>query len=386
MGPGATAAARPDDVTRGVVIGVGQDGVVTATGPASIIEGPQAWGALVGQDAAVAQLKAAAVNPVHAYLLVGPAGSGKRAAAVAFAAVLLAADAAARGGDAERALSLALAESHPDLTVFEPGGASLLVGDAEVITKAASRSPVEGDRKVLVLTEFEKVAQAGPALLKTIEEPPASTVFVILAEEVPPELVPIASRTARIDLGPVPETALVERLVAEGADEDVARAVSAAAGGDLRRARLLVGDPSLGVRRDAWASIPGRIDGTGAIAAQLVDEVVAHIDAAQEPLDRRHGLEREALVAEIETYGRPRSLLKELETRHKREVRRHRTAEIRFGLATVASQYRDRLATASDPRPHLAAIAAIQAAAEAWVRNPNELLLLQALVSGLDPI
>jgi DNA polymerase-3 subunit delta' len=360
-------------------------GVVTAV-DATIIDRPDAWDAVVGQDHAVAQLKAAAAHPVHAYLLVGPAGSGKRAAAAAFAGVLLACDAASGGRDPDRALALALAETHPDLHVFEPEGASLRVSDAEEITRAAHRSPVEGDRKVLVLTEFEKVAQAGPALLKTIEEPPASTVFVVLAEEVPPELVPIASRAARIELGSVPEEAVVERLVAEGTAEELARSVAAAAGGDLRRARLLVGDRSLGVRRDAWATIPLRVDGTGHIATQLVDEVLAHIDAAQEPLTDRHALERAELTTQIEAYGQPRTLLKELEVRQKREVRRHRTGELRFGLATMAATYRDRLADAPDPRPHLAALDAIQGAADAWVRNPNEVLLLQALVAGLDPI
>jgi DNA polymerase III subunit delta' len=359
---------------------------VTAVEPDSLIHRPDAWAAVVGQDTAVAQLKAAAVNPVHAYLLVGPPGSGKRAAAAAFAGVLLAIDAAGRGADAERALALALEESHPDLTVFEPEGASLRVGDAEAITRSASRSPLEGGRKVLVLTEFEKVDRAGPALLKTIEEPPPSTIFVILAEEVPPELVAIASRTARIDLGPVPEDAIVDRLVAEGAPVDVAESAAAAAGGDLSRARLLVDDRSLGVRRDAWASVPLRVDGTGHTAAQLVDEVVAHIDAAQGPLDERHARERDDLATEIETYGRPRSLVKEMEARQKREVRRHRTAELRFGLATMAATYRDRLVSATDPRPHLEALDSIQAAADAWVRNPNELLLLQALVAGLEPV
>ena len=359
---------------------------MTALDAASIIDRPDAWDVVVGQEHAVAQLQAAAVSPVHAYLLVGPAGSGKRAAAVAFAGVLLAIDAANRGADPDRALALARAENHPDLTVFEPEGASLRVSDAEAITKAASRSPVEGSRKVLVLTEFEKVAQAGPALLKTIEEPPASTIFVVLAEEVPPELVPIASRAARIDLGPVPESALIDRLVADGTAPALGAAAAAAAGGDLARARLLVGDRSLGVRRDAWATIPTRVDGTGYTATQLVDEVVAHIDAAQEPLDARHALEREELVAQIETYGQPKSLLKELDTRHKREVRRHRTAELRYGLATMAATYRDRLASDPDPRPHLEALDAIQAAADAWIRNPNELLLLQALVAHLDPL
>ena len=75
------------------------------------------WSEVVGQDAAVEQLRAAAASPVHAYLIVGPEGSGKRAAARAFAADLL-----ADGLDtveAARARRLAAAEAHPSLTVIE---------------------------------------------------------------------------------------------------------------------------------------------------------------------------------------------------------------------------------------------------------------------------
>jgi DNA polymerase III subunit delta' len=365
---------------------VGQDGSVSAVPVESIVERADLWHDVVGQGRAVASLQAAAARPVHAYLLVGPAGSGKRAAARAFAGALLALDAAERGAEVDRAIELCLDEAHPDLHVFEPEGASLTVGDAEEIVTAASRSPVEGRRKVLVLDEFHKVQQAGPALLKTIEEPPASTVFVILAEEVPNELVAIASRAVRIDLGPVPQDAVAERLVHEGVDAETAATTAAAAGGDLHRARLLARDASLVVRRDSWASIPHRVDGTGHTAAALVDEVIAHIDAAQGPLDERHEAEREALEEQIDTYGLRPTERKELEKRHKREVRRHRTAEIRFGLAVLAGEYRDRLATAHDPSSHVRALRDVQAAAEALVRNPNELLLLQALVIGLPPL
>jgi DNA polymerase-3 subunit delta' len=352
----------------------------------AIVERSDIWHDVVGQGRTVAALQAAAARPVHAYLLVGPAGSGKRAAARSFAAALLGTDAAARGSDVDRAVELCLDESHPDLQVFEPEGASLTMGDAEDIVTAASRSPVEGRRKVLVLEEFHKVQQAGPALLKTIEEPPASTVFVILAEEVPNELVAIASRSVRIDLGPVPQDAVIDRLVAEGVDREVAASAAAAAGGDLHRARLLARDPSLVVRRDSWASVPHRVDGTGHTAAALVDEIVAHIDAAQGALDERHEAERAALEEQIETYGMRATPLRDQEKKHKREVRRHRNAEIRFGLAVLAAEYRDQLANAGDPAPHLAALRDVQAAAEALVRNPNEALLLQALVTGLEPI
>ncbi|HAS12977.1 MAG TPA: hypothetical protein DCS55_21090, partial [Acidimicrobiaceae bacterium] len=131
---------------------------------------------------------------------------------------------------------------------------------------------------------------------------------------------------------------------------------------------------------------PHRVDRTGHTAAALVDEVVAHIDAAQGALDERHEAERIALEEQIEAYGMRTTPLKDLEKKHKREVRRHRNAEIRFGLAVLAGEYRDRLATAGDPTPHLAALRAVQEAAEALVRNPNETLLLQALVGGLDPL
>lgn len=352
----------------------------------TLVERADIWHDVVGQGRAVAALQAAASRPVHAYLLVGPAGSGKRAAARAFAAALLATDAAVAGGDVDRAIELCLEGSHPDLQVFEPEGAALTMADADHIVTAASRSPVEGRRKVLVLEEFHKVQQAGPALLKTIEEPPASTVFVILAEEVPNELMAIASRSVRIDLGPVPQDAVTERLVAEGIDREVASTTAAAAGGDLHRARLLARDPSLVVRRDSWASIPHRVDGTGHTAAALVDEVLAHIGAAQTAIDERHEVERAALVEQTLAYGMGSTPLKDQERKHNREVRRHRSAELRFGLAVLAGEYRDRMATAGDPTPHLAALRDVQAAAEALVRNPNEVLLLQALVVALDPL
>ena len=75
---------------------------------------------VIGQDRAVAQLRAAAVSPVHAYLFVGPPGSGRRAAARAFAAALLAPPGAGRD---DRAVRLALEGHHPDVLEVEREGA-----------------------------------------------------------------------------------------------------------------------------------------------------------------------------------------------------------------------------------------------------------------------
>src|SRR4051794_5920963 len=344
------------------------------------------WRDVVGQPGAIAQLTAAAEHPVHAYLLVGPSGSGKRAAARAFAALLLAHDAA--DDDAERHVKLALAETHPDLQVIEPSTAQgrINVDTAREIVHKAVRSPTEGDRKVLVLEDFHLIDQFGAVLLKYVEEPPPSTFFVILAESVPPELVTIASRAVRIDLGPVPLTEVDDRLVAEGVDPDAATSVAAAAAGDLDRARLLATDPRFAVRVEALRAMPGRLDGTGARAAELAAELKALIDDAQAPIDQRHEQEAVELQERIERYGQRGSGKKDIEERHKREVRRHRFAELRLALATFAAVYRDALPTARRPDRLIDGIGLLDGAALSLERFPNEALLLQALFARLPPL
>ena len=347
------------------------------------LTGTDLYADVVGQPRAVEQLRAAAAAPVHAYLFVGPPGTGKRAAARAFAASLLCPDG---GCGSCRDCRLALAGEHPDLIVFEPKGDRLLVGEAAEIVRAASRSPAEGRRKVLVLTRFHRIEQFGAMLLKSIEEPPESTVFVVVADDVPPELVTIASRCVRIDFVPVPIDLVVERLVAEGVEPDVARSAADASAGNLERARLLASDPDLAARRDAWHRVPERLDDTGAAVASAVDELMAMIDAAAAPLRARHAEEAAAVQARIEQYGERGSGRKELEDRHKRELRRHRADELRFGLATLAVRYRDAAASSPRPAPMIAATTAIHTAAEALIRNPNETLLLHALLLNLPPL
>ena len=336
------------------------------------------WAGIVGQDGPVTQLRAAARAPVHAYLLVGPRGSGKRALADAFAAELL--SEGWHGADAERHRRLALAEQHPDLVITERVGAAISAEQTAAIIERASRSPVEGERKVLVLDEFHLIQPGNPAkLLKVIEEPPAGTIFVVLAEHIPNELVTIASRCVRIDLGPVPESAIVERLVAEGVAADTAREVAAASSGDLGRARLLATDPRLALRRDAWFSVPDQLDGSGAMATRLVDELFAMIDDAAAPLRDRQALEAADLEERVTQLGERGSGRKALEERHKRELRRQRVDELRFGLLVLARRFRDEMAVSARPGPLVEALQAIQATSEGLVRNPNEQLQFQAL-------
>ena len=353
------------------------------------------WSAVSGQPRAVASLESAVGSPVHAYLLVGPRGSGKRTAAAAFAGELVvAADERASGEPerAERHRRLAAREEHPDIFVLLPAGNSLR-REEEVsrLIVEASRTPVEGTRKVLVVDRFHTATPAAAAaLLKPVEEPAASVVWVLLAEQVLPEHVTIASRCSRVDFGPVPDDDVAAVLVSEGlAGADRAPLVAAAAAGNLHRARVLAADERVAARREAWWGVPDRLDGTGFTVAEVVAELRALIDDAGEALTERHRAEMVALDEREARFGTRGSGRRDIEAQHKREHRQFRTDEIRFGLATVGARYREQIAsephdTAADRRA-MRAIDRLRATAESLTRSPNEALALQALFLDLPP-
>ncbi|MFN8021508.1 MAG: hypothetical protein U0Q03_08280 [Acidimicrobiales bacterium] len=343
------------------------------------------WDAVVGQERALTRLRACLVDPVHAYLFVGPAGSTKDQAARAFAAALLA------GGDHpdDRSARLALAGEHPDVREVRRVGAAIAKEQIEDIIRTASLAPVESDRKVMILEEFHLLTAEGAArLLKTLEEPPASTVFVVLADQVHTELVTIASRCVRIEFAPISDTAITEVLVREGHTHDVAAAAAAASAGNLDRARVLVSDPGLAARRAAFAAVPTRLDGSGFTVVTLVDEITKLADQAAASLGPIHEREIAELDARVAAAGERGSGRKSLEDRHKREIRRYRTDELRSGLAVMAGVYRDALVRGDAARPDAAAkaVGRIHEALEALERNPNEALLLQHLLLELPSV
>ncbi len=345
------------------------------------------WGGIIGQDAAVAHLRSSTLSPVHAYLFVGPPGVGKLGAARAFAAALL----CPRGGCGHCSVCVrSLAQAHPDLVVVEREGASISVDQAREILRLAMRSPLEGDRKVLVLVDFHLVTIAAPTLLKIIEEPPPSTVFVVLAEQITAELVTIASRCVVVPFAALGSRVIASQLVAEGATADQARDAAEMSGGRLDRARLLVSDGSLAERLAFWEQVPRRLDGTGAAVSVVAAETVALLDQiAVGPLAERQQAEAEALEARLEASGirGGAGARKDLVDRHRREQKRVRDDELRFGLAMISRRYAAvAAANGEDARAALAALTHISAANDHLERNPNLLLLLQSLFLRLPAL
>jgi DNA polymerase-3 subunit delta' len=187
----------------------------------------------------------------------------------------------------------------------------------------ALRTPRAARRQVLVLVDFHLVESVAPILLKTIEEPPDTTVIIVLAETIPPELVTIASRCVTVAFESLRDAEVVTALVADGVDLAAATAVAEVAGGRLDRARLLVGEEGFLARLERWRTIPSRLDGTGATVVQLAEELVA---AASEPIGAvkaRQAAEMTELASQAERSGE-RGIAGRafIEDRHRREQRR----------------------------------------------------------------
>ncbi|HEY3186250.1 MAG TPA: AAA family ATPase, partial [Solirubrobacteraceae bacterium] len=132
-------------------------------------------------------------QPSHAYLFHGPSGTGKRAAARAFAAELLAA-----GADDPDAVRLRVQHgAHPDLTWVRPTGAHVMRVDdiEEPVVAAATHTPFEAKRRVFVLERVDTMNdEVANRLLKTLEEPPAYVHLILLTDQLGMVLDTVVSR------------------------------------------------------------------------------------------------------------------------------------------------------------------------------------------------
>jgi DNA polymerase-3 subunit delta' len=185
----------------------------------------------------------------HAFLFTGPDGVGKLACARALAAALVCE--AGAGGDACgrcEACHKAAEELHPDVTILRPSGAGSVIGIAEVRELAAKLGypPHEAPARTVILDGADRLTvEASNAFLKTLEEPPARTHFVLVSAAPDRLLVTILSRCQRVLFAPLDRPTLVDILVAQGVAEARARVVAPLAAGSAARALALAAEGEL---------------------------------------------------------------------------------------------------------------------------------------------
>jgi DNA polymerase III subunit delta' len=290
-------------------------------------------------------------GPLHAYLFRGPRGAGKRAAARAFAAEILAGG-AEDPDDARRRARLD-PSPHPDLVWIAPRGAQHLVEEVrERVIRAAAYRPFEGEKRVFVIEAAEAMRdESQNALLKTLEEPPEFAHLILLSSEPEALLETVSSRCQAIDFAPLPLAALEAQLSGAGDADEVAAAARLSAG-DLVRARFLLSDPGRKLRVQAqkgnWEALLGAAEAAG-------EEAESETRAALED-EASAGIKRSA---------------RDVTDEAKRAGRRRRTEILELDLELTAGWFRD--------------LAAVASGAEEVVFNRDRLDALRSQAALLDP-
>lgn len=182
----------------------------------------------------------------HAYLIEGGEGCGKTYFARFAAAAVLCTGDKPPCGKCPSCVK-ALAGSHPDLFYFSPDKkASMGVETVRDIKKSLFFMPNDGDRKVYIIDDAQKMTvQAQNALLKFIEEPPASVLFFIVSDKKESLLPTVVSRTRIISLAPSDNADIRRFLMSESkksGGEQIDEAINMAEGSPGKALKLLCRD------------------------------------------------------------------------------------------------------------------------------------------------
>jgi len=284
---------------------------------------------LVGQERVGAFLRTAVESErvSHAYLFVGPPGSGKGTAAKALACAVLCDDnGCGTCGECYRVRRGA----HPDVHFIAPeGAAGYLADQVRDIIRDVSLKPIDGSHKIYIVKSADMFNDASAnAFLKTLEEPPDDVIIVLAAHSFDAVLPTIASRCQIVRFRRIPPSESTAILVAKtGADPEEAAAALAAAGGVVARARDFLASPP---RREARAAILRILkdlsfaDDLDALVAAR--ELLAAVKAPLEDVKSAHGAQLAQRADFLGASGR-----KAIEERQKREL----TAREREGVGEV---------------------------------------------------
>ena len=232
----------------------------------------------------------------HAYLFTGPAGTGKRSVARLAAAAAL-----CRGEDKPCGVCgpcrRVAAGTHPDVHELLPETGKRDIGVA-VVRAALSEVSVrafEDGAKVFLVPQADRLSpQAQNALLKTLEEPPDGTVFILCTDK-PSALLPtVASRLRIIRFHPLSQEAATQRLMQLGVPQARASALAALTGGLIGPA-LAMDEGAIDARKQLQSRIFSirRVSDIPAVAAQYKDEKLDR----QAFLDSLEGIVRDLLAA-----------------------------------------------------------------------------------------
>ena len=241
---------------------------------------PQTFDDIVGQDPIVRTLKNAIARGriAHAYLFVGPRGTGKTSTARIFAKALNCTGGPKADFDpADPAVQSIADGTHLDVIEID-GASNNGVEQIRDLRDTVRYSPAQGRYKIYIVDEVHMLSsQAFNALLKTLEEPPEHVKFVFATTDVQKVLPTILSRCQRFDLKPIPPELIVGRL------------------------RMIAKEEGIRVDDAALASIARMADGGMRDAQSIFDQMISFCgsEIAEPDVLDVYGLVAQSKVAEL---------------------------------------------------------------------------------------
>ncbi|MEO8257218.1 MAG: DNA polymerase III subunit delta' [Acidobacteriota bacterium] len=195
-------------------------------------------------------------------IFAGPAGVGKRLIAVATAQLVNCLTPPSQTGRFDACGTCAACTRiargvHADVLMVQPGDNESIKLDQvrEVIDRAGYR-PFEGRRRVVIFDEADAlIVQGQNALLKTLEEPPSTSMFILVTARPDSLLSTVRSRCPRLGFRALTPQEIAAVLMQRGRPESVARATAATADGSLGRALQMSGSDLVAARDVAQAAL-----------------------------------------------------------------------------------------------------------------------------------
>lgn len=212
---------------------------------------------------------------VHSYLICGAAGTGKRSLATLLAASLLCTAPTDRPCGECSSCRQVRSGNHPDVIILRPGApisrdveggrTTIPVDDIRELISRVNVYSFEGGRRVVIVNDAHRMTPgAQNAFLKTLEEPPEGTVFLLLTDSPGSLLTTIISRCRRIDLHPWSDEKIRDFLRERGTTGDRISACVPEAGGSFSEALRIAEDEDFWERRKGIISdflcLAGRSD------------------------------------------------------------------------------------------------------------------------------
>jgi DNA polymerase-3 subunit delta' len=293
------------------------------------------WRRIVSQERVRGLLSAAALEPAGAYLFIGPPGVGKLMTARVFAAAILCRDQCGSCSSCSRALR----GTHPDVMWFQPEGATHRVSAIRDLVASSALTPMEGDRRVIIVEEADKIVERSQnALLKALEEPGPSVTWILVADALQPFLPTILSRCQIIEFATIPEET-VANLISDRFElsADEALRLVRAARGDLGRCIALASQESQRQLRTRAFQAATKMASDPRWALAVAEEVQEAAAGARE--DAREDQKAELTqLSELHGEGAWRRPVLD---RHKRALRAVETRVYRDFLIWLGTAFRD---------------------------------------------